>query len=131
MGLGRVASLGLSLAVLLAVAPPSGAVVRIETDNRAQVKFRLDRAVLTTTLLKGSAGQRSNVAEFLWGRRVRAVCAGPRGEVVRRLRYWRQGKRRKRFRFTLDLSNRVRWCVLETPSGGDIAAVRFSQGARE
>jgi hypothetical protein len=95
-------------------------------DREAGVRFELAGPVLTVSLTRPDAS-----AE-LWGNRIRAVCspvfnpAQARRRAVREVQEWPQGQTELAYSFERDISERVKWCLLEdAESGGDIAGVDF------
>ena len=114
------------LAVLLVSTPASEAATRRATDQEADIRFTLERRVLTVRVLPRASRK---VRRELYGKRIRAVCgtrfAFSEGVKVRHTRLWPRGRSRLRYRFARDISRRAKWCLLEHPRGGDVAFVSF------
>jgi len=111
----------------LDAAPVSGpiagaAAVRRGTDTEARVRFTLDGRVLAVRLLRRAPRA---TRQAVYGKRIRAVCGTNfnfrEGVKVRRTRVWPRGQRRLRYRFRRNISLRAKWCLIEHPSGGDVA----------
>jgi hypothetical protein len=109
----------------------SAADTRTATDRSAGVHFRLAGERLTARLIPRGNRVPPDARGELWGKRVRAVCVAsfdPRAaRAVSRARDWPSGRMRLGFRFRRDISSRVKWCLLERVSGGDIAVVDFER----
>jgi hypothetical protein len=105
-----------------ATASPSPA--RVDRDHG--VRFDLEGPVLTVALV----GQTETSTE-LWGKRIRAVCSPAFGYrkalrlAVRAVQLWPTGQTELTYDFDRDISDRVKWCLLEDVGGGDVAAVDF------
>jgi hypothetical protein len=71
------------------------------------------------------------VRKELWGERIRAVCSPTfayrraRRSIVHSVQLWPDGQTQLSYDFGRDISDRVKWCLLEETSGGDIADVQF------
>jgi hypothetical protein len=110
-----------SIAVAASAAPSP---VRVDRDRG--VRFDLEGSVLTV----GLVGQTETSSE-LWGKRIRAVCSPTFGYretlrvAVRGIQLWPAGQAELTYEFDRDISDRVKWCLLEDASGGDIADVQF------
>jgi hypothetical protein len=69
----------------------------------------------------------------LWGKRIDAICStrfqvrNPRRSIVRAVRFWPCGQLELSYSFRRDISDRVKWCLLED-GGRDVAAVDFQAG---
>jgi len=67
----------------------------------------------------------------LWGKRIRAVCSPTFNYrkalrvAVRAVRLWPRGQTQLSYSFERDISDRVKWCLLEDAGGGDVAGVYF------
>ena len=121
----RALILGSLAAVSIAVsASASPSPVRVDRDRG--VRFDLEGSVLTVGLV-GRTQTRSEV----WGKRIRAVCSPTFGYrktlrvAVRAAQLWPTGQPELAFSFDRDISDRVKWCLLEDVGGGDIADVQF------
>jgi hypothetical protein len=117
--------LGFLSAVSIAVsATASPSPVRVDRDHG--VRFDLEGSVLTV----GLVGQTETSTE-LWGKRIRAVCSPTFGYretlrvAVRGVQLWPTGQTELTYNFDRDISDRVKWCLLEEVSGGDIADAQF------
>jgi hypothetical protein len=114
-----------ALASTLCLAAASDAATRRATDREAGIRFTLEDRVLTVRILR-SAPRR--VRRQVLGERVTAACQRYRPVVkVTDRRRWRDGARKRRFRFDRNISRTVAWCLLEHRRGGDIAFVAFGQ----
>jgi hypothetical protein len=121
----RAFTLGFLLAVSIAVsATASPSPVRVDRDHG--VRFDLEGSVLTV----GLVGQTETSPE-LWGKRIRAVCSPTFGYrealrvAVRGVQLWPTGQTELTYNFDRDISDRVKWCLLEDVGGGDVAGVDF------
>ena len=88
------------------------------------MRFDLNGPALTVTLL------RSDPRSELWGKRIRAVCSPTFDyrqvrRVVHAVQLWPRGQTELSYTFERDISDRVKWCLLEDDGGGDVAAVDF------
>jgi hypothetical protein len=119
--LASVVILAAAAAALTAPAPTSAA-TRTDFDRDSGVRLTLEGRVLTVDLVRPSRSMRRR----LFGERVKAICSSylpyTHRISVRVVRRWPRGRERLRFHFARDISEDVVWCLLETPSGGDIAA---------
>jgi hypothetical protein len=125
----------LTISVFVAVAVPGAveAANRTATDDRASVEFHLRGHLLTARVIPKDVRIGIGTAERLQGRLVTAACgtrlAFGRGTTTHRTRRWPRDAMQLRFWFSRNVSNQVRWCVLETgKSGGDVARVYFKRG---
>jgi hypothetical protein len=105
----------------------TGAPAPTQTDRLHGIRFDLSGAVLTVTLVKGSQDTQAKV----WGEQIEAICSPrfgsgtpPRGSV-RATQLWPAGQTRLTYRFERDISDRVKWCLLED-GGEDVAAATFA-----
>jgi hypothetical protein len=116
----------LAAASIAVSATASPAPVRV--DRSKGVRFDLEGSVLTVGLV---APGMSDTRDELWGERIRAVCSptfayrNARRSIVHGVQLWPEGQTELTYDFGRDISNRVKWCLLEEVSGGDIAAVQF------
>jgi hypothetical protein len=109
---------------MLALAAAGPAPARVDRDTG--VRFDLKGAVLTVSLL------RSDVSDALWGKQIRAVCsptfslAESRRRAVHEVQTWPDGASELSYTFERDVSERVKWCLIEgADTGGDVATVDF------
>jgi hypothetical protein len=111
-----------SIAVSASASPSP---VRVDRDHG--VRFDLDGSMLTVALV----GQTETSAD-LWGKRIRAVCSPTFGYrktlrvAVRAVQLWPTGQTELTYNFDRDISDRVKWCLLEDVRGGDVASVDFA-----
>jgi hypothetical protein len=109
-----------SLAAVWLAAPAAAAPAPAGVDRDHGVRFDLTGPTLTVTLLDVA-----ETREAVWGQRVRAACAARfsgRGAVHTELT-WPDGATELVFAFDRDISDRVKWCLIEAAGGGgDIAA---------
>jgi hypothetical protein len=95
------------------------------------VRFDLRGSVLTVALVTPTHMTRPDTRAELWGKRIRAVCSPTfnyRKAVrvaVRGVRRWPRGQTELSYDFERDISDRVKWCLLEDAGGGDVASVAF------
>jgi hypothetical protein len=113
-----------ALAAAVLTAPsPAPAATKTAYDRHAGMRLTLDGRVLTAELVR-RVGM-PPTSKRLFGRRIVGLCtatiARPRADSVQAIRVWPRGRKRLRFRFRRDISERVVWCLLEEPGGGDIA----------
>jgi hypothetical protein len=115
-------------ALSLLVFPLAGvADVHRGVDRERGMRFKLDGRVLTAKTLT-KAARRS-----VFGQRIDAICATAfrpdRGRKVRAVRDWPERTRRVAFTFKRDVSEDVKWCLLED-GGEDVAGVDFAPPPR-
>ena len=117
--------------VSLALAPGAGLAADgpVRVDRLHGVRFELDGRVLTVRLVPQADGQLPDVRGKVWGKRIDAICSPVfhprrRSTIVRQIRLWPRGELELSYRFGRDISNRVKWCLLED-GGVDVAAVSF------
>jgi hypothetical protein len=117
--------------VSLALAPGAGVAADgpVRIDELHGVRFELDGRVLTVRLVPGEDGRPPAVSRKVWGKRIDAVCSPAfhprrRSAVVRQVRRWPRGQLELSYRFGRDISNRVKWCLLEDRAE-DVALVSF------
>jgi hypothetical protein len=71
-----------------------------------------------------------DVRRDVWGKRIDAICSPVidprkvRRSAVRETRLWPRGQLELSYRFSRDISDRVKWCLLED-GGLDVAGVMF------
>jgi hypothetical protein len=109
----------LATAAVAATAPAPAAV-----DRDHGVRFVLEGTVLTVSLTRPDAG------EQLWGKQVTAICSpvfatNPSRRAVHTTQLWPDGATALSYSFDRDVSQHVKWCLLEDDGGGDIAGVAF------
>jgi hypothetical protein len=124
---------GALVLALLATATLAGPAIAsplpVRTDRLHGVRFNLKGDDLTVRLVPQA---RPGLRMRVWGRRVQAICSTtfkrPRGSraYVAAVRLWPRGRSRLEFSFDRDISNRVKWCLLEGAGGRDIAAADFA-----
>jgi hypothetical protein len=93
------------------------------------MRLTLDGRALTAEIVRTPRFHRSpTTEEQLYGKRIDAVCSSsffrPRSHPVLRKRLWPVGARELSFRFRRDISDRVKWCLVEHDAS-DIAFVSF------
>jgi hypothetical protein len=109
-----------------AVASPS----QVALDRQHGVRFTMTGPVLTVRLVPHENRDPPDVRRKVWGKRIDAICSptfNPRGAVrraVHAVRLWPRGQMEVSYRFRRDISDQVRWCLLED-GGVDVAAVGF------
>jgi hypothetical protein len=115
----------IALAMLATAALTAAAPSPVRVDRDAGVRFHLQGTVLTASLV------RPDLSDELWGKRIRAVCspvfgAQARFRAVHEVETWPEGATELSYTFKRDVSERVKWCLLEdADGGGDVAAVQF------
>ena len=115
----------IALAMLATAALAASVPGPARTDRDHGVRFNLQGTVLTVSLLK------PDVSEELWGKRIRAICspvfgAQARFRAVRAVEVWPDGAPELSYTFDRDVSEAVKWCLLEdADGGGDVAGVDF------
>jgi hypothetical protein len=122
------------LAAFLLMVPAAKAEEVTRLDRSHGVRFTLDGQVLTVRLVPQAGIRPPDVRRDVWGKRTRVACspvfAFRRSRVlrvaVRRVQSWPEGQLELSYRFARDISDRVKWCLLEDASGGDIAGVHFA-----
>jgi hypothetical protein len=121
-------ALGLAVLFLLVV-PAARADEATRLDRLAGVRFALDGRVLKVTLVPQPDARPPDARAEVWGRRIDAICsAGPRVRV-RDIRLWPQGQLELIYHFPRDISEGVRWCLLED-GAADVAGVTFNRFIR-
>jgi hypothetical protein len=98
------------------------------------VRFRLAGRHLRMQLVPRDNHHPPDARAELWGKRLNVGCArrqrGPFGKprVAFKRMYWPRGALTRSVLFDRPFFKRPRWCVIEAgPTGGDVAAVRFSR----
>jgi hypothetical protein len=121
------ASAALALAIFLILPGSAAGAVKTGLDRHAGMRLTLDGRVLTAKIANARGGD-LDLEEQLYGKRIDAVCSSsflrPRQHSVVRARRWPVGARRLSFRFGRDISDRVKWCLIEK-HGVDVAAVTY------
>jgi hypothetical protein len=90
----------------------------------------LTGSVLTVRLVPQRNRTPPDARKQVWGKRIDAICstafqpANARRRVVRAARFWPRGQLELTYRFERDISDRVKWCLLED-DGLDVAAFSF------
>jgi hypothetical protein len=117
----------LGLAALLAtaaIAAAAPAPAAVDRDNG--VRFELEGTVLTVSLLEPDFG------DELWGKQINAVCSPTfvprevRRKAVHTAQLWPDGATELSYTFDRDVSEHVKWCLLEdADEGGDVAEAAF------
>jgi hypothetical protein len=126
------------LGALLLIVPAARAeeVTRLDRDHG--VRFTLDGAILTVRLEPQPGRRPADVRGEVWGERIRAACSPvftfrprkARRLAVVRTQLWPEEHQELSYRFGRDISVRVKWCILEDVSGGDVAEASFVQFIR-
>jgi hypothetical protein len=119
---------------LLLIVPAAQAERLTKLDRDHGVRFTLDGAVLTVRLEPQPGQSPADIPEDVWGRQIRAACSPVftfRPRKARRLavvqtQLWPEGQLELRYRFGRDISDRVKWCILEEASGRDVAEAGFA-----
>jgi hypothetical protein len=115
----------IALAMLATAALAASAPGPARVDRDHGVRFDLKGTVLTVSLVSPDAG------EELWGKRIRAICSPVFGSqarfrAVRAVEVWPDGAPELSYSFDRDVSEAVKWCLLEdADGGGDVAGVDF------
>jgi hypothetical protein len=122
-----------TLVALLASATFAGPAVAsprpIRPDISSGVRFSLTGSELTVRILPRAEGH--DMRRRLWGKPIRALCSPTfnlrklSGAVVTAVRVWPRRRKQLTYSFERDIANRVKWCLIEDASGGDVAAVDF------
>jgi hypothetical protein len=127
------AAIGVSF-FLLAVPAAEGA-TEVRLDRLHGVRFDLEGKRLTVTLVPQPDSRPPDVRAEVWGRRIDAICSpvfAPRKvrrAAVRDVRLWPDGQLELEFHFGRDVSDEVKWCLLED-GGTDVAGVTFERFIR-
>jgi hypothetical protein len=110
----------------------AAAAAPVAVDRENGVRFELADRVLTVSLVVASVESDPTTSELVWGERVRAVCSSrfanrSRSKVLA-VRTWPRGSTQLTYTFGRDISDRVKWCLIEgvDDGGGDIAAVDYA-----
>jgi hypothetical protein len=128
--LRRALALALAAALFAVAAPAGWAAVKSELSRSDGMRLTLDGRTLTADLVRTPRFQRFPPAEELvYDKRVLGACGTTfrhtrRGVVFLRRR-WPAGARSLSFGFGRDISPRVRWCLVESADGSDVAFVSF------
>jgi hypothetical protein len=121
-----VALLATAALAIPALAVPSP----VRLDRSHGVRFSLTGSVLTVRLVPQRNRTPPDARKQLWGKRIGASCSptfqvrDPRRSIVRAVRFWPRGQLELSYSFRQDISDRVKWCLLED-GGRDVAAVDF------
>ena len=95
------------------------------------MRFDLSGSVLTVALVTPTVRAQPTTRAQLWGKRIRAVCSPSfdyrqaRRVAVHAVQLWPRRQTELSYTFERDISDRVKWCLLEDAGGGDVAAVDF------
>jgi hypothetical protein len=109
---------------------PEASGSQVALDRPHGMRFDLTGSVLTVRLVPQENRDPPDVRREVWGKRIDAICAptfsprGSRGRAVRAVRLWPRGQMELRYRFRRDISDQVKWCLLED-GGRDVASVSF------
>jgi hypothetical protein len=123
--MARRAALAAFVVAAVAAASATAAPAPVRVDRDHGVRFDLEGSVLNLRLLRPEAG------EQVWGKNVEAICSPAfrprqaRRPAVSAVQLWPEGQTELSYQFERDISERVKWCLLEEPSGADIAGVDF------
>ena len=107
----------------------AASVTRVDESNG--VRFHLNGRRLTLRLAPQRGSSPPDVRRDVWGKGIQAVCSATfsqrrAGNIAESAELvWPRGKKTLRVRLDRDVSSRVRWCLLEGDSGGDVASVTF------
>jgi hypothetical protein len=102
----------------------------VALDRSHGVRFELAGSVLTVRLVPQSNRSPPDVRKEVWGTRIDAICSPTfrprksRRPAVRAVRLWPRGQEELTYTFRRDISDRVKWCLLED-GGVDVAGVDF------
>jgi hypothetical protein len=133
MGRMRKASAGIALAAFLLAVSTAQAATEEYLDRDHGVRFLVDGPVLTVGVEPQAGQSPQDIREDVWGRQVRVACSPvfiarertlPRGIVISE-QLWPEGQLEARFTFNRDISDRVKWCLLEGRDGEDAAGATF------
>lgn len=121
---------GLAVFVWALLTWPASAATKHGSDTDARAGMTLQGRTLTIHFRPpGGAYFRDRVPNG----RVDVACGtnlASRGTFVARHVRWPRGRRKLRVRFRRDISRRAVYCIIEEPSGGDLAAVTFIRPER-
>jgi hypothetical protein len=128
-------AIGVSLFLL--VVPAAEGATEVGLDRDHGVRFIVDGPVLTVRLEPQTGQRPPDVREDVWGRRIGAACSPVFSVRPRRLRrvavtgvqLWPEGQLELNYTFERDISDRVKWCLLED-GGTDVAGVTFERFIR-
>lgn len=129
----RAAIGALAVSLSLLAVPAAQAETEVYFDRDHGVRFIVDGPVLTVRL------EPPDIREDVWGRQIRAACSPVftfRPRKLRRLvvtaeQLWPDGQLELSYTFERDISDRVKWCVLEDAEGGeDLADAGFAPFVR-
>jgi hypothetical protein len=121
-----VAGLATATLAVSAFAMPSP----VRLDRPHGVRFDLTGSVLTVRLVPQRDRTARDARKQLWGKRIDAICSPTfnyrkaRRLAVRAVRFWPRGQMELSYTFGRDISDRVKWCLLED-GARDIAGVSF------
>jgi hypothetical protein len=125
------------LGAFLLIVPAAQAeeVTRLDRDHG--VRFTLDGAILTVRLEPQPGQSPGDIREDVWGRQIDVGCSPVFSFRARKLRramvtgqaLWPEGQLELSYTFERDISDRVKWCLLEY-GGRDVAGVSFEQFIR-
>ena len=123
--------------VVLLIVPAAHAEQVSALDRGHGMRFTLDGAVLTVRLEPQPGQTPADIRAEVWGRQIDVVCAPVFSVRPRKLRravvtgdaLWPEGQLELSYTFERDISDRVKWCLLED-GDRDVAAVSFEQFIR-
>jgi hypothetical protein len=123
----------MAVAVLLLVVPPAQGATEVDLDRDHGVRFVVDGPVLTVRLEPQTGQRPPDIRMDVWGRAVRVACSPLFTADDRRLLravvtselFWPNGQLELSFTFDRDISERVKWCLLESAGGEDVAGAMF------
>lgn len=111
------------------------ATTRTATDHLNGVRFTLKGRTLTLRLVPQQGRTPPDARLRLFGRPLRAVCgaAGREGRssgpgTASRAFTWKRGDLSRALTLSRNIAGRTRWCVVESRTGSDVAAVDFKLG---
>lgn len=123
------------VALLWLAASAAEAEAEVRLDRLHGVRFELEGTRLTVRLVPQPDSHPPDVRADVWGKHIDATCSpvlAPRKvrrAAVRDVRLWPRGQLELEFHFKRDVSDDVKWCLLED-GGTDVAGVIFERFIR-
>lgn len=128
----RKAFLAACLVMAIVAGSAAAAPSPVRLDPSHGLRFSLNGSVLRVGLAPQPGQRPRDARRKLWGQSVQAICSptfqyfrAPRSLVLD-TRFWPRRQKQLSFSFERDISDRVKWCLLEAEGGTDIAAVDFA-----